>query len=144
MPGVQNGKCGLDRGLHLNYCSLLQTFAKHVLIQAILLWDGGGLKLLWLKLFPVDRLTSIDCNSASCATKERQAEAELSQAQVNDEVVVEVRSLSWRCSWSSTTCPGGWVGGGRSDETKVILNSTQFRFKLMLKLELTWQKYRWK
>ena len=71
-------------------------------------------------------------------SNQEQAFAKLSQTlvklEVVDDVVVEVRSLS--CSWSSTTCPGGWVGGGRSDKTKVILNSTQFKFKLKLELSL--------
>ena len=64
--------------------------------------------------------------------KKKQAGAELSQAQVKDEVIVEVRSWCCRSSWSSTTSPGGW-----SDKTKVILNSTQFKFKLKLKFELS-------
>ena len=31
----------------------------------------------------------------------------------------------------STTSPGGWVVGGWSDKRKIILISTQFKFKLV-------------
>ena len=35
---------------------------------------------------------------------------------------------------------GWWVGGGWSDKTKVILNSTQFKLKLKLVLSLAIKK----
>ena len=70
---------------------------------------------------------------------ETQAVAEMGQAQVEDKVVVEARSRSCWWSWSSTTSQfGRGLVGGWSDKTKVILNSTQFKF--MLKLELSLAK----
>ena len=44
-------------------------------------------------------------NNKTKVWKGKQAVAELGQAQVEDEVVVEVRSWSCWWSWSSTTSP---------------------------------------
>ena len=56
-------------------------------------------------------------NNKTKVWKGKQAVEELGQAQVEDEVVGEVRSWSWWWSWNSTTSPvcgcwvGGWMGG---------------------------------
>ena len=59
----------------------------------------------------------------------KQAVAELCQAQLKLEVVVEI-VVELGVEVEACHYQSGWVGGGWSDKTKVILNSTQVEFEV--------------